>query len=253
MKRALGSLFGGLLALGVAAVPAAGAPQQMWTANYPLASGGQVEVINIQGSISVEGWDRAEVELTVLKTGVQELGQSDVSIAVEPRPNALRVRTVYLPGAESSIQVDYRLRVPRQVVLEALHTVNGDIVVRDVEGAVEAHTLNGDIEETGVAGSLVARTLNGDVRVSLRRLPEPGGRVQLESVNGDLTLRLPADAAADLELSTVAGRIESPLLVETRSPGSDTRLRTRLGRGGIPILMRTIRGSIRLAASEGLL
>lgn len=228
MKRALGSLFGGLLAVGVAAVPAAGAPQQMWTARYPLASGGQVEVINIQGSISIEGWDRAEVELTVLQSGVEELGQSDVSIAVEPRPNALRVRTVYLPGAESSIQVDYRLRVPRQVVLEALHTVNGDIVVRDVEGAVEAHTLNGDIEETGVAGSLVARTLNGDVRVSLRRLPEPGGRVQLESVNGDLSLRLPADAAADL-----SGRTDrEPAPGGDAEPGKRHQTAHSLGTGG---------------------
>ena len=248
-----------LLVLGIlawAAMSAAAAPPQSWTARYPLPAGGQVAVANVQGSIEVEGWDRAEVELTVTTSGGgEEAGPGDVAIQVEPQGNSLRVRTLYPRETESPVQVDYRLRVPRQVRLQDLRTVSGDITVRNVEGPVEAHTLSGDIEQTGVAGSVLAQTVNGNVSVFLRALPEPGdrGEVRLETINGDLYLLLPDQAEADLELSTVAGRIESEMLFLAGGPGDANTLRTRLGRGGTPVRLRTIRGDIHVAAGEDLL
>ncbi|MFQ5723387.1 MAG: DUF4097 domain-containing protein [Terriglobia bacterium] len=243
-----------LLLLGLAAVPAAGAEQETWRGRYPLPAGGQVEVVNIQGSIEVEGWDRSEVELVAIKTAEEE-GQSlaDVQVAVEAGPDSLRVHTLYRRKSEEPVRVDYRLRVPRQVRLEELRTVNGDVRVRNVEGTVEAHTLNGNIQQMGISGNVVAGTLNGDVKLWLRELPGPGGRVEMEAVNGDVFLRLPSDAHADLEVSTVAGRIESELLFSQAGEAGESRLRTRLGRGGVLIRLRTIRGSIRVVGGEDLL
>lgn len=247
-------VLGVLLGLGMASVPAAGGQPEGWTADYPLPADSQVSVVNVQGSIRVEGWDRSEVELTVIKTA-ENPGASlaDVRILIEPAAESLRVRTVYLGESNPSVRVDYLLRVPRQVRLQGLRTVNGDIVVRNLEGVVEAHTLNGDIEQTGVAGSVMAGTLNGSVAVSLRALPEPGGRLELETINGDVILRLPSEANADLELSAVAGQIESDWLFEAAGGGDDTALRARLGRGGVPVRLRTIRGNIRVAASGDVL
>ena len=247
-----GAIF--LLLLGLAAVPAAGAEQETWTGRYPLPAGGQVEVLNIQGSIEVEGWDRSEVEVVAIKTAEEE-GQSlaDVRVAVEVGPDSLRVHTLYLRKSEEPVRVDYRLRVPRQVRLEELRTVNGDVRVRNVEGTVEAHTLNGNIQQMGISGSVVAGTLNGDVMLWLRELPGPAGRLELEAVNGDVFLRLPSDSHAYLEVSTVAGRIESELLFSLAGRAGETWLRIRLGRGGVLIRLRTIRGSIRVVGGEDLL
>jgi len=133
-------------------------------------------------------------------------------------------------------------------------TVNGDITVHNVEGFVEAQTLNGNVKQTGVAGSILAHTVNGSVDVALRALPEAPGGLQLETINGDLRLLLPAAANAELELSTVAGRIESDLLAPTRALAGDTSsTRARLGRGGVTIRLRTIRGNIEVAENDGLL
>jgi len=243
--------LGGSLLLTLAALPAAGGQQESWTARYPLPADGEVAVSNVQGSIAVEGWDRAEVEVTVVKTAGAEGSLDDAMIVVERAGRVLRLRTVYLRGAETPVQVDYRLRVPRQARLAGLRTVNGDVVVRNVEGDLEAHTLNGDIVDTGAAGSLVAQAVNGDVRVSLRAVPPPRGRLQLETINGNVTLELPAGAGADLELSTVAGRIEGvPYL---QAAATDGTVRARLGRGGLPVRLRTIRGDIRIAAPEDML
>jgi hypothetical protein len=202
--------LGALLAL--VALPATARQVETWTGHYPLAPSGQIAIKNVQGSILVEAWDRAQVQLTVIKTASGSgAALNDVEIAVRPAPNSLRVQTLYTGSATQTdaVEVDFRLRVPRQARLQGLHTVNGNIIVRNVEGPVEARTLNGHIKETGGAGSLAARTLNGNVIVALRSLPEAPGSLQLESINGNVTLLLPPEADADLELSTVAGRIEN--------------------------------------------
>jgi len=105
-----------------------------------------------------------------------------------------------------------------------------------------------------VAGTFLAHTVNGSIELALRALPEAPGGLQLETINGDLRLLLPAAADAELELSTVAGRIESDLLAPTRAMASDTSsVRGRLGRGGVNIRLRTIRGNIEVAENDDLL
>ena len=255
MKPSTGVWMAGLVLALVAVLPATAKQTEQWTADYPLPAGGRVSVANVQGSIWVEGWDRAEGELTVKKSAeVAGARLSDVEIIVEPHADSLAVETHYGGTADEPVLVDYCLRVPRQVRLEGLHTVNGDITVHNVEGFVEAQTLNGNVKQTGVAGSILAHTVNGSVDVALRALPEAPGGLQLETINGDLRLLLPAAANAELELSTVAGRIESDLLAPTRALAGDTSsTRARLGRGGVTIRLRTIRGNIEVAENDGLL
>jgi len=246
--------LGLIVTLALVALPAGATSIETWSANYPLEAGGVVSVANVQGSIAVEAWDRAEVELTVSKTteGHRE-SLASVEIEVRSTPDRFQVQTVYPGEMDEPVAVDYRLRVPRQVRLEELRTVNGNIVVRNVEGSVEARTLNGHIEQTGVAGNVSARSVNGSVSVALRSLPEPGGAVQLETINGDLQLLLPSSADVDLELSTVAGRIETTFLLEARYVLGDTSVRARLGRGSVAARMRTVRGNIFLGRYEDLL
>lgn len=223
-------------------------------ARYPLPPAGSVSVENVQGDIEVEGWDRAEVEVAVIKRAAGPAANpDDVHIEVEARERRLVLRTVYPGQSEEPVRVDYRLRVPRQVRLDHLRTVDGSIRVRRIEGSVKAHTLYGDIEQMDVSGSVEARAISGNIAVSLRALPEPPGAVYLDTVNGHVFLSLPSDANADLQLSTVAGRVDSRYaLAVSDVPGDNTR-RTRLGRGGTAVRLRTIRGDIHVTENEELL
>lgn len=238
----------------LAAMPVGAQEQQVWSARYPLPPAGVVAVQNVQGDIDVEAWDRAEVEIVVVKTALG-LGANpdDVRIEVESRGRALTLRTLYLGQADEPVRVDYRLRVPRQVRLERLRTIEGSIGVRGVEDSVDASTLNGNIEQRNISGSVVARALNGNITVSLRALPEPAAPVLLDTVNGHIFLALPARANADLELTTVAGRIDSKYVFAVSEVPGNASWRTRLGRGGVQIRLRTVRGNIRITESEDLL
>lgn len=245
------------LCLGMACTATLSASQEIeraWYGLYPLSPGGSVAVENIQGEVSVEGWDRAEVEITAAKIGS---GQGDnlegVRVVTEIGDRSLKFRTVYPPHLEKPVRVNYCLRVPRQVRLSSLRTLEGNIAVHDVEGSVDARTLSGNIEQMDVTGRVVARALTGSILVSLRALPVGTAPLLLDTVNGNVVLLLPPRANADLELTTVAGTVEGNYAFQISSiPGDSTR-RTRVGLGGVTVSLRTVRGSIRVAERDDLL
>jgi hypothetical protein len=241
-------------AIMLAALPAGAWPQQSWISDFPLQPGGTVRVENVQGDIAVEAWDRAEVEVSVIKTASGAGGRpEDVQIGVERGEGTLSLRTLYPGQSEEPVRVDYHLRVPRQVRLDHLQTVEGSITVRNLEGSVDARTLNGNIEQTNITGSVAARAVNGSIALSLRALPETSDTIQLETINGSLFLALPPQLNADLKLSTVAGRIDSRYAYSVSEAPGDHSRRTRLGRGGAQINLRTVRGDIRVVESDELL
>jgi hypothetical protein len=239
-----------IAALGSALRPAYG-EQRVWEKRFKLPPGGHVSVVNVQGSVLVEGWDRAEVEATVAMRSEAPTDQlDDVQVAVEASHGGVAFHTLYPSGLDTPVRVDYRLRVPRQVRLDELSTLDGDIVVHDVEGAMAAHNLHGDIEAINLAGSVTAHALTGNILISLRSLPDPRLPVQLATINGNVDVLLPAQANANLELSTVAGNIVGNYAFQVSSiPGDSTR-RAQVGAGGVRVELRTVRGNIRVGERE---
>jgi hypothetical protein len=174
----------------------------------------------------------------------------DVQVAVEASSGGVAFHTLYPSGLDTPIRVDYRLRVPRQVRLDEISTLEGDIVIHDIEGSVQARNLHGDIEGINVSGSVVAHALTGNILVSLRALPDRHLPVQLATINGNVDLVMPPQANADLELSTVAGNIVGDYPFQVSSiPGDSTR-RAQVGAGGVRVELRTVRGNIRVGLRD---
>jgi hypothetical protein len=242
------------LALGVGGWlrPAYATTERVWEKCFELPPGGHVSVENIHGSVLVEGWDRSEVEATVAMQSRSSTDRlDDVQVAAEASNGAVAFHTLYPAGLDTPVRVDYRLRVPRQVRLDDLSTLEGDIVVRDVEGSLQARNLHGDIEGIDVSGLIVAHALTGNILISLRALPDTGMPVQLGTINGNVDLLMPAQANANLELSTVAGNIVGDYPFQVSSiPGDSTR-RAQVGAGGVKVELRTVRGNIRVGQREG--
>ena len=228
--------------------------ERAWYGLYPLPAGGNVSVENVQGEISVEGWDRAEVEITAAKIGSgPDDHLEDVRVVTELGIESLSFRTVYPSHMDKPVRVDYRLRVPRQVHLASLRTLEGNIAVHSVEGSVEARTLSGNIVEMGMTGRVTARTVTGSILVSLKALPAGTRPLLMDTVNGNINLLLPPRPNADLELSTLDGSIQGNYAFQASSVPGDTTRRTRLGLGGVTVSLRTVRGTIRVAERDDLL
>jgi hypothetical protein len=128
--------------------------------------------------------------------------------------------------------VAYRLRVPAGIRLST-QLVNGDVRVDDVRASVKATTVSGDV---------YVRT-NGFV-------------TEATTVSGDVTLEISAGAHANVDATTVSGRIESdfPLVTEARMRGGFNPLgrsgprsvHGTIGNGGAGLRATTVSGSIEI-------
>jgi DUF4097 and DUF4098 domain-containing protein YvlB len=230
-------------------LPAFATNDQLFDKIYPLSSGGNFQLDNVNGSVQVDGWDKDEVEVSAVKTAQNDPSDLDqVQIDVESAPGEVDVHTRY-PNANSSgtsVVVEYHVHVPYRVLLAAVKTVNGSVSVRGVEGGGDLRSVNGDVEVTDSAGRFNAKTTNGDLRLQLRDVRN-GAPMDIETVNGSVVLSLPSDTRANLKVQNMNGDFSSELPVTAATaPSTVGAFSAKLGTGGGEISVRTINGGIRL-------
>lgn len=156
----------------------------------PAAPDASVSIENMAGSVSVTGWDRAEVQVkgTLDPDATVDLGGSGkrIRVEVEVEGNPMRARS------------DIEVFVPTGASVK-IEGFQADIRVTGVTGTVEAETVNGSITQRGAAREVNLQSVNGSVEAH-----KPSGRVHVEAVNGTVSVR---DASGQLEASTVNGKL----------------------------------------------
>lgn len=101
-----------------------------------------------------------------------------LTIALRPkRSNRFNLSTGLTQKGHLTIYVPNQLSV-------ALSTINGELVVNNINGDAQAQTLNGSIHLTNVRQWAAASTLNGQIT-----LLNIGADVNAQTTNGDVTLR----------------------------------------------------------------
>lgn len=241
----------GLLTLGVSA-SAATAAQQRFEQACRLAFGGTFELRNVNGSVRIEAWDRPEVLVQAVKTARSEFSALErVRILVEEQPGQVSVITSYPENESNDVRVDFQIRVPRQVRLERIETVNGDVYARGVEGSGELRSVNGNVTVLDAVGAFNSRTTNGDLQLDFHALPSDG-RIVAETVNGIVVVSLPPDAGAELEVLSRNGDFSSDLPVTILSGAGDREFRGVIGQAGPKLVLRTVNGGIRVVTPRPL-
>ncbi len=219
---------------------------QVFEQSYPLPSGGRFALVNVNGSVQVDGWERDEVEVRAVKTTEGDDGDLDsVRIEVESARDGVAVRTRYPQGEGVPVFVDYQIRVPYRVLLSDIATVNGSVSIRGVQGTGELHSVNGNVEVMDSAGRFSAHTTNGNVHLELSRL-EDGAPMVLETINGSVLLGLPPDAHGDVRARSMNGELNSDLPRIVRGSYEGRGFHGTLGSGGGAITLRTVNGGIRI-------
>ena len=204
-----------------------------------------VTLANTNGNVTIQTWDEPTALIAAHKRGAAR-DLDDARIEITEGATGLTIQTVQPDG--STVAVDYELTLPRRVRLSAVRVINGHIRIRDVEGFVKARTVNGRIEIEGVAGAIEAETVNGRIEVALAQCAE-GRDTTLQSINGRITVRLPATCQSRLEAETLHGEIVADeelgvTLSKERFLGQ--RAEGALGRGGSLIRVRAVNGTIHL-------
>jgi len=136
----------------------------------------------------------------------------------------------------------------------AVSTVSGGARLTDVHGTIDVGTVSGDIELRGITAKIVrAKTTSGDVTYD--GTIDPAGRYEMATHSGDIRLRVPRDASAQLTVSTWNGAIDSDFPI-TLKPGEhgisisrSKRYTFEIGGGGARITADTFSGDITISSS----
>jgi hypothetical protein len=146
----------------------------------------------------------------------------------------------------------------------SVKSVSGGITLDGVTGDVDANTVSGALEAQGINGRLNFRTVSGDLTLAdgwLERLDanvvsgdvtadvdlDPLGGVQVTTVSGEVTLRLPAEADAQVNLHSLSGDVRSEFteLVRSSAPASRS-VSGSLGAGSGHVSVNTMSGRVML-------
>ena len=208
-----------------------------WSKNYDLAGKPELRVVAHDANVRIESWDQNKIEAHVTTHG-WHIGSGGLEIAERQQGNAVEIELRQSHRAHFSIGIEARrteleIRMPRSAKV-SVHSGDGAVSAKSLEGELDFTTGDGSLDIEDVDGSLRAHTSDGSVRVSGRfdilELRTSDGRVEVEarpgsqlreawdirSSDGSVTLRIPGDLAADIELHTSDGSITTniPIAVE---------------------------------------
>jgi hypothetical protein len=151
----------------------------------------------------------------------------------------------------------------------SVKSVTGGITLDGVTGDVDANTVSGALEAQGINGRLNFRTVSGDLTLAdgwMERLDasvvsgdvtadvdlDPLGGMQVSTVSGEVTLRLPAEADAQVNLHSMSGDVRSEFTELTRSSAPASRsVSDSLGAGSGQVSVTTMSGRVVLLRRAG--
>ncbi len=148
---------------------------------------------------------------------------------------------------------DFRITVPRNTAIFVRTSFGGEVVCSGISGDMEIHSVNGEVTLNDITGGAVVENVNGEIHANIRELA-PNKPLSFTSMNGEIVLRVAADAKANIRLRTQNGSVltdfdETALVTKTESAPRSAR--NRSGRVLPPEATEAIREAARMAAQAG--
>jgi DUF4097 and DUF4098 domain-containing protein YvlB len=221
--------------------------------SYPLSKNGNVSVSNVNGSITIEAWDKDEVKLEATKTADTKESLADVEIEVNATADSFSVEANYKSwkwndkgngNRSRKLEVDFKLWVPRTAVLNEIETVNGSASVSNFTNVTKISAVNGNVTAVNLRGAAHLSTVNGTVTADFDRV-DGSSRINLNTVNGTVSLIVPSDLNATIKADTLNGNITNDFGLPVRKGqyvGRD--LYGKVGTGEAQIKLNSVNGKL---------
>lgn len=220
-----------------------------WTHHHPLAAGGRVEIVNLDGPVelSVGPVGSVEVHATITAKALTEATARDIlskgKIQEIAEPARVHVETVVPRGVHGSYEVRYEVRVPGDAQAD-ISTTNGSLKANGLAGSLKVTAVNGRVELDEVDGAIDGVVTNRALTVKLARVT---AGVRLEATHGRLSLELAAASGANLSARVVNGSIAvSELEVSGPTGRRIQSVEAALNGGGPELSLRATNGRIRV-------
>ena len=262
MKRhLLQTLCGSTVVLVMVAV--AGQAQD-FTRSFQMGAGATVSVRTVSGNVKVTGYAGDAIVVVGRKDG-----RDGELVQIQDRSTASKVdiSVNYPDNCNCDTNVHFEVQVPRSIRYQfdsfasvsgnvqvanvtgdlRAKSVSGEVTVKDASGKVDASSTSGNVFVEDAAGSVSAKSTSGEVRVDITRL-EGTDRMDFTSVSGSVSVRLPSNLDADVEMSVMSGDLKTDfaLQIEDRSGGPGRRARGQVGNGSRKLRLSSVSGNVSL-------
>ncbi len=218
------------------------AAQKKFSRNYPASRNVHLQLMNRTGTITVEGWDRPEVNITAyMEAPAANISPQNLSGTIVV--NLVRDNQ----GRNEVGNVNFLIRVPYYSKVD-IETKIGNLNVTNVRGGlVRAHiSSEGDITLTNIgSGAVSAENLIGDIFFDGEI--QPGGNYRFASMRGNINIRIPFNSSFKL-VATAPSTRNIALGSFTNNTmnflGDGRRVVGRFGDGNATLQVTNQRGSI---------
>lgn len=237
-----------------------------WSKTYNLTGRPDLRIETSDANIRVTTWDQNSIEAKVI-TNRYKIGEGGIRIDERQNGNTVEIEVKY-PHHNFNIEwgphkVNVIIQMPREGQVN-LRTGDGKIEVSSLKGEMDLHTGDGSVNLDGIDGKLHASTGDGHIQAAGRfdelDLKTGDGHVdvratsgsalanswRLETGDGSVSLELPHDLAADVNLHTSDGHIDLDMPVAAEGKLRENEIRGKLNGGGSLLTIRTGDGSIHL-------
>ena len=229
------------LALALFTCAADASAQRRFSKEYSAQSDVRLHLHNRSGTVTVIAWDKNKVKVTA------EMESTSAKMVPEVTAAGVVVN-VLRDNREDVGDINFTIHVPWNSTVD-ISTLRGNITVRNVRGQMVRAVVSteGDIELTGIrAYTVMAENTVGNILFDAELLR--GGAYELKSTQGDIQIRITAEAGfrlmamaprtRSIDLGGFAGRGQFEFFNEKR------KVVGKVGDGGAVLTTTNGRGSI---------
>lgn len=240
-----------------------------------FGSGGTISIVGAPlGSVQVEGWNKAEVEISA-EIIVQAANESDLDtlaavcgFTIDDGMAHLRINSVgtndkkylkkvmkkfpkRLRGAPFTI--NYKIKAPNfsDLIIDGGH---GDLNISAVEGTMRISFVKSNAKLNLIGGTVQATIGSGDVDVTVATRSWRGRFAEIKLLQGNLNVWLPQNLNANLNASVLrTGRIDNSYKLLTpmkKTKFTEKDMQAKAGNGGADLSFTIGDGILRIADFE---
>ena len=239
---------------------------------FDFGAGGTLAVVGApNGSVTIEGWQRPEIEISAeielhapTEAGLAKLAEitgfavddtlgkaSIISLGSHLSKNG-KSKKIKLPKELAGLpfRIDYKIKVPRYCDLE-IDGGDGELYVSGVEGTMRINFLKTNARLELVGGSVVGVFGSGKVDVFLPFRNWRGRMADIQVASGDLNVYLPPTISSEIDATVLrTGHIENEftdLKPKNRKIAfTDRSISAKAGNGGAPLKFTVGDGTLKI-------
>jgi Putative adhesin len=133
-----------------------------------------------------------------------------------------------------------------------LKSGDGNLTLKNASGTLDAHSSDGHMKVDGNFSAVQLHSSDGGLDFALADGAKLTGVSRIESSDGTVTIRVPHDFAADLDISTSDGHIDCslPLTMDhyDSREGSGHHMHGKVNAGGVPLSIHTSDGNVTISS-----